>query len=43
MSKLPVEPQLGKVLIASAKMGCLPEAMQVVAMVAADNIFVIPR
>lgn len=67
MSKLPVEPVFGKVLIASAKMGCLLEATQVivsfdsntvvcriipicfcnkkqvVAMVSADNIFVVPR
>jgi ATP-dependent RNA helicase DHX8/PRP22 len=43
MARLPVDPQFGKVLLASAGMGCCVEAMQLVAMVSADNIFFAPR
>eukprot|EP00798_Chlamydomonas_sp_ICE-L_P016225 gene16226-22390_t len=43
MARLPVEPMYGRVLLAAGKSGCSVEAMQVVAMVSADNIFFAPR
>ena len=43
MSRLPVEPQFAKVLLSSCRMHCSLEAIQVVAMVSADNIFFCPR
>ena len=43
MSRLPVEPQFAKVLLSSCRMMCSLEAIQVVSMVSADNIFFCPR
>ncbi|GAX81467.1 hypothetical protein CEUSTIGMA_g8896.t1 [Chlamydomonas eustigma] len=43
LSQLPVEPMFGKVLLASSLMGCCLEALQVVSMVSAENIFFFPR
>lgn len=43
MARLPVDPMYGKVLLASHAMGCSLEAMQVVAIVSSDNVFISPR
>eukprot|EP00877_Chromochloris_zofingiensis_P014727 jgi/Chrzof1/9508/Cz04g05220.t1 len=43
LARLPVDPMYGKVLLASATMGCSVEAMQVVAMVSTENVFFNPR
>ena len=43
MAHLPVDPMFGKVLLASAEMGCAEEALAVVAMVSSDMVFVTPR
>jgi len=43
LSKLPVDPMFGKVLLGSGSLGCSIEAMQVVAMISTDNIFFSPR
>ncbi|KAK9828750.1 hypothetical protein WJX72_001917 [[Myrmecia] bisecta] len=43
MSRLPVEPQYAKVLVAAAHMGCSLEALAVVAMAASDQPFLLPR
>ena len=43
MARLPVDPMYGKVLLASAEMGCAEEALAVVAMVSSDMVFVTPR
>ncbi|KAF8063655.1 RID1 [Scenedesmus sp. PABB004] len=43
LARLPVDPMFGKVLLAGAAAGCGLEAVQVVAMVSADNVFFNPR
>lgn len=43
LSRLPVEPMYGKVLLASGEMGCSVEALAVVAMISTDVVFHLPR
>jgi hypothetical protein len=43
LARLPVDPMYGKVLLAGAAGGCAVEAMQLVAVVSADNVFHNPR
>lgn len=43
LARLPVDPMYGKVLLAGAAGGCAVEAMQLVAMVSAENVFHNPR
>ncbi|KAG2440784.1 hypothetical protein HXX76_003640 [Chlamydomonas incerta] len=43
LSRLPVDPMFGRVLLAAAGLGCGVEALAVVAMVSADNVFHTPR
>lgn len=43
MSRLPVDPMYGKVLLESGGMGCAREALAVVAMVSTDPVFHTPR
>ncbi|KAF5842772.1 Oligonucleotide/oligosaccharide-binding protein [Dunaliella salina] len=43
LSRLPVDPMYGKVLLAATSMGCSIEAMQVISMVSTDGVFVVPR
>eukprot|EP00200_Dunaliella_tertiolecta_P009980 CAMPEP_0202383708 /NCGR_PEP_ID=MMETSP1127-20130417/50795_1 /ASSEMBLY_ACC=CAM_ASM_000462 /TAXON_ID=3047 /ORGANISM="Dunaliella tertiolecta, Strain CCMP1320" /LENGTH=702 /DNA_ID=CAMNT_0048983277 /DNA_START=50 /DNA_END=2155 /DNA_ORIENTATION=- len=43
LSRLPVDPMYGKVLLAATGMGCSIEAMQVISMVSTDGVFVVPR
>ncbi|PNW80770.1 hypothetical protein CHLRE_07g329150v5 [Chlamydomonas reinhardtii] len=43
LSRLPVDPMFGRVLLAAAELGCGVEALAVVAMVSADNVFHTPR
>ncbi|KXZ53924.1 hypothetical protein GPECTOR_6g842 [Gonium pectorale] len=43
LSRLPVDPMFGRVLLAATEMGCGQEAAAVVAMVSADNVFHTPR
>jgi len=43
MARLPVDPMYGKVLLAADEMGCVREAVRVVAMVSTDSVFVTPR
>ena len=42
LAKLPVDPRYGKVLLSAAPLGCMAEAVAMVAMASADNIFVVP-
>ncbi len=42
MAKLPVDPRYGKVLLSAAPLGCVVEAIAVVAMASVDNVFVNP-
>ena len=42
MAKLPVDPLYGKVLLSAGALGCAAEAVAVVAMASADNVFVTP-
>lgn len=39
LAKLPLDPSLGRVLVAAAQHGCLEEALSVCAMLSADSIF----
>jgi ATP-dependent RNA helicase DHX8/PRP22 len=44
LARLPVDPMYGRVLLAAAlKEECAVEALQLVAMVSADNVFFNPR
>ncbi|KAG2496731.1 hypothetical protein HYH03_005143 [Edaphochlamys debaryana] len=43
LSRLPVDPMYGRVLLAASDMGCALEAVAVVAMVATENVFHTPR
>lgn len=43
LSKLPVDPMFGRVLLAAAGSGCGQEAVAVVAMVSTENVFHTPR
>jgi len=43
MARLPVDPMFAKVLLLSGDMGCCLEALGVVAMVSAENVFFTPR
>lgn len=44
LSRLPVDPMYGRVLLAAAlKEECAVEALQLVAMVSAENVFINPR
>jgi ATP-dependent RNA helicase DHX8/PRP22 len=44
LARLPVDPMYGRVLLAAAlKEGCAVEAMQLVAMVSAENVFFNPQ
>lgn len=40
LAKLPLDPALGRILVAAAHSGCLQEALSVCAMLSADSIFV---
>ena len=42
MAKLPVDPRYAKVLLSAALLGCVAEALAVVAMASADNVFMVP-
>ena len=42
MAKLPVDPRYSKVLLSAAPLGCVADAIAVVAMASADNMFVVP-
>ncbi|GLI64295.1 hypothetical protein VaNZ11_007516 [Volvox africanus] len=43
LSRLPVDPMFGRVLLAATEMGCGQEAVAVVAMVSTENVFHTPR
>lgn len=43
LSQLPLDPMFGRVLVAAADMGCLVEALAVLAMVSAENVYIEPR
>eukprot|EP00803_Ostreobium_quekettii_P003672 evm.model.scf_66EXC.15 EVM.evm.TU.scf_66EXC.15 scf_66EXC:132143-139773(+) len=43
MSRLPVDPMFGRVVLASGEMGCCQEALAVISMVSTDNVFFEPR
>ena len=43
LAGFPVEPWMGKVLLAGAELGCSQEALTVVAMAATDPIWLTPR
>ncbi|KAJ9513362.1 hypothetical protein QJQ45_001401 [Haematococcus lacustris] len=43
LARMPVDPMYAKVLLAAAAMGCAVEAMQVVALISTDGVFVQPR
>lgn len=43
LAKLPVEPTLGKVLLAATEMGCVASALAVVAAASSEKIFVTRR
>ena len=39
LSRLPVDPCLGKILVTASEMGCAEEALYIVAMAASDSVF----
>lgn len=43
LAGLPVEPWMGKVLLAGAQLGCAQEALIIVAMAATDSVWISPR
>lgn len=43
LAEFPVEPWMGKVLLAGAELGCSQEALIVVAMAATDPVWLTPR
>ena len=43
LAGFPVEPWMGKVLLAGADLGCAKEALVVVAMAATDPVWLTPR
>lgn len=43
LSKLPLDPAFGRVLLAAGKMGCTVEAVAILSMISTDNVFVEPR
>lgn len=43
LAGLPVEPWMGKVLLAGAALGCAQEALVIVAMAATDSVWITPR
>lgn len=43
LAGFPVEPWMGKVLLAGAELGCSQEALTVVAMAATDPVWLTPR
>ena len=40
LAKLPLDPSLGRILVAAAHSGCLEEALSVCAMLSADSVFI---
>lgn len=43
LAALPVEPWMGKVLLAGAQQGCAQEALIIVAMATTDSVWISPR
>lgn len=43
LARLPVDPMLGRVLLAAAELKCMEEALAVVAMTSTDPVFQLPR